>query len=77
MLAKSVNLIYLSHESQTEYIKYDKFLVFLRNSCMTKNEILILKTNYRYDRPDLDNPEVMDYTLKNPEEMIGKLEIQI
>jgi hypothetical protein len=44
---------------------------------MTKNEILILKTNYRYDRPDLDNPDVMDYTLKNPEEMIGKLEIQI
>jgi hypothetical protein len=64
MLAKSVDLIYFSQEFQTEYIKYDKFLVFLRNSCMTK-------------RPDLDNPDVIDYTLKNPEEMIGKLEIQI
>ena len=44
---------------------------------MTKNEILILKTNYRYDKPDLENPEIMDYTLKNTEEMIGKLEIQM
>ena len=37
----------------------------------------MLKTNYRYDKPDLDNPEIMEYCVKNVDEMVGKIEIQM
>lgn len=76
-LATAVKLLFKS-VLYGDYVLYDKLLVTLRNASMSQNEIMVIRRNYRYDKPELDEPEIFEYCKKRKEEdMVGRFECQI
>jgi len=54
-LAKIVKLGFTS-KKYGDYIIYDKFFLILRNVCLSNEEIITIKKNYRFDNPEMEEP---------------------
>jgi len=44
---------------------------------MSHEEIMIIRRNYRYDKPELEEPELYSYKKGNESDIIGRLECHI
>lgn len=56
---------------------YDKFLLLLRNICLSNSEIKQLKKNYRYNNPDLEKPKIQESYYYNEDYITSTFENNI